>query len=121
MAKSIAVVVAGAVGLVVAGVLGLLAGQAPVFHWEMAGLVVAVVAAVGGLVAGAVGAASARAGVGASVGALIGGAGFALASFGQQHPPALTLWGIVATAGAAAVAGELGGAIGRRWGRPIPG
>jgi hypothetical protein len=121
MGKVIAVIVAGGVGFVVAGVLGMLVGQAPVFHWELAGLVLAIEAAVAGLVAGVVGAASGRIVVGACVGVLIGGAGFALAKLGQQQPPALMLWGIVAAAAAAAVAGGLGGAIGRSASRTLPG
>lgn len=122
MGKSVAVVVAGGgVGLVVAGVLQMLVGQAPVFHWEMANLVLTILAAVAGLIAGLVGAAFARIGVGACVGVVIGGAGYALLSFGQQQPAALTFWGIVSAGVAAGIAGGLGGAIGRRASRAFPG
>jgi hypothetical protein len=113
MGKILASTVAAVAGVVCAGLIGLVVGQAPVFHWEMAGLVVAFVAAVGGAVGGAAGAASGNAALGACAGALSGGALFALLSFGQEHPPALTLWGTVTAAAAAAIAGVLGGAIGR--------
>jgi hypothetical protein len=114
MRKLLAAILAAVIGLAVAGALGLLAGQAPVFHWEMAGLFVAGDAAVAGAIAGAVGAASGRWGIGAGVGSLLGGATFILLSLGEQHPPlALTFWGTVAVAVAAGAAGALGGVIGR--------
>src|SRR5262249_574602 len=78
MGKILASTVAAVVGVVCAGLIGLIAGQAPVFHWEMAGLVVALVAAVGGAAAGAAGAASGNATLGACAGALSGGALFTL-------------------------------------------
>jgi len=116
MGKLGAVVIAAVVGLLVAGALGLLVGQAPVFHWEMAGLVVAFVAGLGGLVAGTSGAASGKVGVGVAVGVLLGGGAFLLMSVGQEYPPALTFWGTVTVAAAAGVAGAIGGILGRRVG-----
>jgi hypothetical protein len=114
MGKLLAVIGATACGLVTAACIGLVAGQAPVFHWELAGLVVAVVSAASGAIAGGAGAASGKVAVGVVTGVLLGGAGFFLVSIGQQHPPALTFWGSVAVAAAAGIAGAVGGLIGRR-------
>jgi hypothetical protein len=111
--KILAVVLAAAAGLLVAGGLGFVAGEAPVFHWEMAGLVVALLAAAGGAVAAGSGAGSGKPGVGAAVGSLLTGMAFVLLSIGEQHPVALTFWGVVVVAVAAGVAGAVGGGIGK--------
>jgi hypothetical protein len=113
MGKLIAILGAAIAGLLVAGALGFLAGQAPVFHWEMAGLILAVLSAVGGAVAGAAGAASGKLSIGACAGALGGGSLFALAYLTQDGPtpPALLFWGTVTAALAAAISGLLGGAL----------
>jgi hypothetical protein len=113
MGKLIAILGAAIAGLLVAGALGFLAGQAPVFHWEMAGLILAVLSAVGGAVAGAAGAASGKLSIGACAGALGGGSLFALAYLSQDGPtpPALLFWGTVTAALAAAISGLLGGAL----------
>jgi hypothetical protein len=121
MQKLLAVLIAAIVGLGAGGGLGLLLGQAPVFHWEMAGLVVAVVAAGGGTIAAATGTLSGRVTVGAGVGAVLAGAVFLLLSLTAEHPAAVTLSGTAAAAAAAAFAGALGGAIGRDASRGLPG
>jgi hypothetical protein len=115
MGKVVAVISAAVVGLLVAGALGLLVGQAPVFHWEMAGLFVMAVSAAAGALAGAAGAASGRVSVGVAVGVLLGGAAWLLTSIERnQQPAALLFWGTVTAAAAAGVAGAVGGILGRR-------
>jgi hypothetical protein len=113
MGKSLAVALATVLGLLTAGGLGLLAGLAPVFHWELAGLVVAIWAAVGGALAGAAGAASGKVGIGVAVAVLLGGGAFLLLSRGEAQPAALTLWGTVTDAAAAGVAGAVGVILGK--------
>lgn len=117
MGKVVAVIIAAVVGFLVAGALGLLVGQAPVFHWEMAGLFVMAVAAAAGAFAGAAGAASGKVSVGMAVGVLLGGAAWLLMSIDRNpQPAALLFWGTVTAAGAAAVAGAIGGILGSRLG-----
>jgi hypothetical protein len=121
MRKLFAIVAGGVAGSLIAGSLGLLIGEAPAFHWELAGLVLAVIAALAGALAGTIGAASRKASAGAFVGAVAGGSLFAVTylSQGSSTPISLVAWGTIAAALAAATAGVMGGAVGWYAGRNL--
>jgi hypothetical protein len=114
MHRYLMVALAALLGLLVGGATGGVAGQAPVFQWELVPLVLIVFAGLGGLVSGALSSLSGRMSLGAIVGAVGVGLLFALSSRADSNPVAITIWGTAVVASAAVLASGVGASL-RRW------